>query len=796
MENRYATQDNDTAAFLRRAGKFFLSSDAKGTEGFYPLLLAPYRNLENFRYDYPIALVGDDLNFQSAGQLLAFAVNCFAQEPGQARALKAGLGFLEDELRQQADEATGITDLKNALEKAITKLEEYLDLKGEDRAVFLEDLQNMRRFLPEKGGLLGFSNSTPFYLLSAILESQHKIKRKALFEESQRLITRIKNILSVEESKKPEQRNPEKINSALGYGAQFINPETFASFLPHQSSSELMSKEREKRFRNILETLENFISTKGRKDAIILLPEEWYRSPEYIWDEIFPRSAISMVPTKDSFEPAIAAFDRHIKDMARLFSAIRQARLELNNEYSPELHDDFFQNFSWHSLSEEELFLCPPVILIEDEKTVMNNCFDSFSRLFLSGKPVKIMLFRQGQKFRLPETQNRDQDHTAFPQEAAQLISAYGKSFVLQSCCANPEHFIPGLMAGLSSTEPALFHLLTPPEPEQNLTPPWLWCRAANESRYFPFFSYTPRHGLFFGGRFDIKANSCLGEDWVRPQIPDADENESLPCFTFADFLLQEKGFQRAFLPVPENIESDRLIPLPEFLRRNEKERLGCYPFIEALDREQKRIKLIISYDVALFCLERSENWGRLQELGGSRNFHAELAATEARKKAMIEQEELITALKAEHELELEKVRAEATESALERIAGILLNPGLMTVSTGGMMMQKSEPQALVTPQIEETPPAEEEEEELISEEPWIASFACTSCNECTNLNPRLFKYNADKQAVIADVNAGTYEQLVIAAENCPVKCIHPGKPLNMSEPNIEDLIKRAEAFQ
>jgi hypothetical protein len=35
----------------------------------------------------------------------------------------------------------------------------------------------------------------------------------------------------------------------------------------------------------------------------------------------------------------------------------------------------------------------------------------------------------------------------------------------------------------------------------------------------------------------------------------------------------------------------------------------------------------------------------------------------------------------------------------------------------------------------------------------------------------------------------------VAAAEKCPAHCIHPGKPLNPDEPNLEELIQRAEPF-
>ena len=58
-----------------------------------------------------------------------------------------------------------------------------------------------------------------------------------------------------------------------------------------------------------------------------------------------------------------------------------------------------------------------------------------------------------------------------------------------------------------------------------------------------------------------------------------------------------------------------------------------------------------------------------------------------------------------------------------------------------------------------------------------------------------MFAYNDDKQAYLVDPKAGTYEDLVRAAEICPAKCIHPGKPLNPNEPGLEELMARAAPF-
>ena len=61
------------------------------------------------------------------------------------------------------------------------------------------------------------------------------------------------------------------------------------------------------------------------------------------------------------------------------------------------------------------------------------------------------------------------------------------------------------------------------------------------------------------------------------------------------------------------------------------------------------------------------------------------------------------------------------------------------------------------------------EEPERNPDEAYIETERCSTCNECTQLNDKMFSYNGNQQAYIKDVNAGTYAQLVEAAENCQV---------------------------
>jgi len=81
------------------------------------------------------------------------------------------------------------------------------------------------------------------------------------------------------------------------------------------------------------------------------------------------------------------------------------------------------------------------------------------------------------------------------------------------------------------------------------------------------------------------------------------------------------------------------------------------------------------------------------------------------------------------------------------------------------------------------------------SDAAYIETPRCTTCEECVKINSRMFVYDANKQAYIADPKAGSYRELVEAAEACQVSIIHPGKPLDPTEPGLAELVERAKPF-
>jgi pyruvate-ferredoxin/flavodoxin oxidoreductase len=58
-----------------------------------------------------------------------------------------------------------------------------------------------------------------------------------------------------------------------------------------------------------------------------------------------------------------------------------------------------------------------------------------------------------------------------------------------------------------------------------------------------------------------------------------------------------------------------------------------------------------------------------------------------------------------------------------------------------------------------------------------------------------MFVYNSDRRAVLRDVHAGSYRDLVEAAERCAMAVIHPGEPWDLREPGLDELRQRATAL-
>jgi pyruvate-ferredoxin/flavodoxin oxidoreductase len=433
--------------------------------------------------------------------------------------------------------------------------------------------------------------------------------------------------------------------------------------------------------------------------------------------------------------------------------------------------------------------------------------------------------------------------------ELALIAIAHRGVYVHQTSQAAASHLISGVLKGLHKRRPVLINIYTPCPVEHGLADDWSQhaARLALESRAFPFLTYDPDGGASFADCLSLEGNPAPNDAWPTYSLKYLDDAGTeqvmeLPV-TIADWAATEVRFKQHFAELPASENGEELMPFHEYLAATVEDREGRVPFIWALTRERKLRRLKVSSEMVTLAAERQQFWSQLRQLAG---LEVPMAVHDTVVGEMeAEFAKRADALRADYESKIAELKANLPAQIARRLAeGLIRNAGSSaavaellaslpavktpavpsgngTSSQAGAPAPNAAPVAAapvaapaVTLGTVQAPspvpapaavaataaapaaaaPAAADDEALVLE-PYIDSIRCTSCNECTNLNNKMFGYNADKQAYVKDPKAGTFQQLVIAAERCPVSIIHPGTPLNPKEKDLAKWIKRAEKF-
>ncbi len=569
-----------------------------------------------------------------------------------------------------------------------------------------------------------------------------------------------------------------------------------------------------------------------------------------VWGSTYPYNPYPFPWTNHLFQDApsiaIGIFEGHMRKMADGFVAIRRAELELDGEYEPENHEPFFAKFDWRQFNDEEFKLCPPIFAVGGDGAMYDIGFQNVSRLLASGKPIRILVLDTqvysntggqactsgftGQVSDMAAFGKDQHGKTETRKEMALIAMAHRGSYVVQSSQALPSHLLASVIQGLNSHRPAVFILHSPCPPEHGLGDDQSQhaAKLSLESRAFPFLRFDPDDGYTWSECLDLEGNPEPEADWPEYELKYLDDEGQeqmmeLPL-TIADWAATESRFRKHFKKLPEDVSDDELVPFHEYLKLPKEERSDATPFIYVIDSEKHLKRLTMSDEIVELAEDRLHLWWQLRELAGIK------VTDEAR---MILEEELESEfekkkdeLRSEYEAKLADLKARYPQLVARRMAEGLLRAGNGDMSVADLLTRAEKTPGLKpltmdvsdlgfgaeaegdgegAVAVAEAPAApaeapaeveeEEEEEEGLVMEPYIETARCTTCNECTNLNKKMFAYNDKKQAYIKDPKAGTYKELVMAAERCPVRIIHPGTPLNPKEKDLEKWMKRAEPF-
>jgi pyruvate-ferredoxin/flavodoxin oxidoreductase len=507
-----------------------------------------------------------------------------------------------------------------------------------------------------------------------------------------------------------------------------------------------------------------------------------------VWGSTFPFNPYPFPWTSHLFQdaPSVAMglFEGHMRKMAEGFKAIRQAKLELDGKYQAAEYGSFFTYFSWKDFSVDEWLLCPPVVSIGGDGAMYDIGFQNLSRALMSGLPIKVLVLDTqvysntggqactsgfiGQVADMSPYGKAWKGKTEMRKEMGLIGMAHRSSFVLQGAISHMTHLLEGYIDGLNSRRPALFNVYSVCQPEHGVADDRSehQSRLAVDSRAYPLFRFDPDDGTTFEECCSIEGNPDLEEDWISWTLNYQDEagkeaRMEVPM-TFADFAMTEGRFRKHFRKAPPETWNEDMLPLHEFLELDADDRDGRFPYVWGVDAKNRLMRVLVAQELVRSCEERLSFWRQLKGLVGM-----------------------------DHQFDEAAVRNQAKAEMARKLTASLLamatgaNAGALADFAGGG-------QAGAVPANGGNGAAAAGDWEPV----WIETPECTACDECTDLNPKIFAYNDQKQAIVVNPKGGPYKDIVKAAEKCTAGCIHPGTPWNPAEKDVDKLIKRAEKYQ
>jgi len=746
----------------------------------WPALLHPFRDLRSIRHEYPLLIPGPD--GRDEAQPLTTRIDNIVNESGLD-------GDPRERLRRHAyqfeaalkDALAGdtIAELQELAARVREQMLANSTMEEPRKVVLNSDLDLIIASLPDHTYVANCSSAIPLRLYRSVGRQYWSLHCEPFRIELEKLVHRLAGILRADAEHKPEARSADHLRNVLGSsGREDLDFDRMSELLDRTPKAETLPAERNARIAGVLETLRKMLPVYGLASTL---------------DAPFDMQAHST-----SVADAVFQVNQREACMVSFFRAIRIAELELENQYKSEIHDGFFNDFGYTHLSEEERSLCPPVVLNLSQDEVELSDAGELMELLDSNAAIKVVL--QLNSLDAGERSNSP----AWPTRLAASATSLGSAFVFQGTSSNPDGLRKAFAAAAAYQGPALLSVYTSNGDENSTLPTYLDAASALESRALPTFVFNPSNGTDLAQRMSLEGNPRDDRTWVSDIFSfmneSAEESATELTYSHADFLLADVRWQEDFWVLDHGMSDEAMIPLDEFLALETERRRNCVPYIIAVDDKDEIRKVVINYRVLGQVEAVANRWRGLQEAGGIKNSHAEslMAAEQAKLEQQLQTR--LAELQAETESQLDTNLGDLTREIVGRIAGQLISGASAPAgfAPSPTPARPAAAPATVDAPVEEVAEAveEDEDDEPISlDEPYIDTPLCTSCDDCTKMSAHIFAYDGEKQAYIKDADAGSFQELVLAAEKCPVAIIHPGKPKNPNEDNLDEWIARAKPF-
>ncbi|OOY96080.1 pyruvate ferredoxin oxidoreductase [Solemya velum gill symbiont] len=665
-----------------------------------------------------------------------------------------------------------------------------LDEKIGALETLLLDKRNYNAMLSGDGACLGCGEKTSVHLFTATVTALLQPRIQNHLEKIDGLINQLETRVCMTLADNIDLDNTEAFRNAIDSNQeQDLTLGTLSHTLEEDSDTRPLNQEWLKEITALLDALRDLKwkytegQTKQGRAEMGIINATGCTS---VWGSTFPYNPYPFPWANHLFQDApsmaMGIFEGHMAKMAGGFKAIRKAELILADKYDPAEHNNFFTYFNWKQFSDDEWHLCPPVVAVGGDGAMYDIGFQNLSRALMSGMPVKMLVLDTqvysntggqactsgfiGQVSDMAPYGKAWKGKEEIRKEISLIGMAHRTSYVLQGAISNMTHMIEGFVDGLNSRRPALFNLYAVCQPEHGVgdDASEAQSKMAVESRAYPLFRYDPDAGETLMDCSDIEGNPSLDEDWPTYTLnyidEEGEEKDMDVPMTFADFAMTEGRFRKNFRQAPPETWNDSMIQLHEFIDLDEDERDGMFPYIWGVDGKNRLMRVLVSQEMVKSTEERRSFWRQLKSLAGVDQ--------------VVNMDEVKLTAKAE-------VAQQLTATLMGMAAGNL-PAGLLDGATGDTGTAAT---------------AAGGGNGATDFEPvWVETPECTTCDECIEINPNIFAYDDNKQAVVINPTGGAFKDIVRAAEKCTAGCLHPGTPFNPDEPGLEKLVQRAAKYQ
>ncbi len=715
------------------------------------------------RTDYPLLLDEEACPRPLAGVLAQVAESLPADE---AQIVADNLGRLERVLLQTLP-GSAPTLAQPVLSAAGAQLMEQLGLPDGPAKAMQSGVDTLVAAIPAHASLLTYSPDAALWLIARAAAEACATSRVSLARERSSLRDKLAALVALEEGRDPKMAQ-QQLAAAVGtLGGERLDSDRLAQVLGPPRGGEALGDEQLQRARTALDTLGTALD--AAHPTLVLFHDGCVGDS---WE----CDGVRVEKTPSPYQAARTCF-REAADQALGCSvASRTARLLLDRAYNPARHDELARAMCWQDMGETDLLSLPRVVVLDTAVGAADRAGELLG-LLSSGLPVHVCLERW------PVAAIGDGGSIARLPDLAALVLGSGDTFVLQSSPARPEHFYKGLERAFSQMGSGLLSVCSGylPDGQAPAVGAWLGASAAIESRAHPLLVHDPDGGGSWAVRLVASENPDLEAVWAGE-----------PCFTFADFALLDPQLEGQFQSLAQE-DLETTLPIADWIAQLP-ESLDKRPTVLASQGGLEQ-PLVVSDVLTAETLRRGRAWRSLAEMAGHGNAHAAQAAKAAREVAAAENAEVIAKLEQAHAQALEEARNGSTDEVMGRLAQSLLSDGFFSAPTPAPTLAAPAAETGTSPTQEETV-TEPVEEEEVGEEPFIDTALCTSCNDCMKVNQLLFVYDPNKQALLGDLEgAYSFKDLVLAAEMCPARCIHPGSPRDPNEQGLDELIERAAPF-